>query len=61
MLTRKQLSLIHVAKSQIDLSDIDYRTILKSNFRVSSIKNLTFFQFKKLMYPIKKVRIYKLP
>ncbi len=61
MLTRKQLSLIHVAKSQIDLSDTDYRTILKSNFRVSSIKNLTFFQFKKLMYPIKKVRIYKLP
>ncbi len=55
MLTRKQLSLIHVAKSQIDLSDTDYRTILKSNFRVSSSKDLTSFQFKELMYLFKKL------
>lgn len=49
MLTRKQLSLIHVAKNQIDLSDENYRTILKNNFRVGSSKDLAPYQFKELM------------
>ena len=54
MLTRKQLSLIHVAKNQIDLSDEDYRAILK-NFKVSSSKDLAPWYFKELMDLFKKL------
>ncbi len=49
MLSQKQLALIHIARNQIDISEEEYRDLLKNNFRVESSKNLTPFQFKKLM------------
>mgnify|MGYP000001600738 FL=1 len=49
MLSHSQLALIHIARSQIDISEEDYRNLLKNNFKVISSKNLTPFQFKKLM------------
>lgn len=49
MLTHSQLALIHIARAQIEISEDDYRNLLKSNFKVESSKNLTPFQFKELL------------
>ena len=49
MLSHNQLALIHIARNQIEISEEDYRALLRSNFKVDSSKNLTPTQFKKLM------------
>lgn len=55
MLTRNKIAIIHVAKVEIGLSDEEYRSILNSNFKVKSSKELTNFQFEKLMIIFKKL------
>jgi len=55
MLTRNKIALIHVAKTELGLSDQAYRAILESNFKIRSSKDLSNFQFEKLMKIFKKL------
>ncbi len=55
MLTRAEITLIHLAKTQINISDIEYRYILKNTFNVSSSKELNKYQFKELIRIFKKL------
>lgn len=48
MLTRKQLSIVHVAKARTGMSDEDYRALL-SRFDVETSKDLTVPQFSEMM------------
>lgn len=49
MLTRAEQSVIHIAKTKLNLKDDDYRYILQSNFKKDSSKNLDKIEFLKLM------------
>lgn len=49
MLEKQHLSIIHVAKQKLGLSDEEYREILRVNFKKDSSKDLNTFQFKELM------------
>lgn len=46
---RNRIGLIHVAKETLGIKEEDYRAMLKSNFNVTSSKDLTIPQFEKLM------------
>lgn len=46
---RNRIGLIHVAKETLGIKEEDYRAMLKSNFNVTSSKDLTIPQFKALM------------
>ncbi len=49
MLTRAEQSVIHIAKTKLNLKDDDYRYILQSNFKKYSSKDLNKIEFLKLM------------
>lgn len=67
MADKKQLQLIHIAKTQLNLNDETYREILEYRYNVSSSKDLTYnqasnfigflhekgFKFKKKVKPLK--------
>lgn len=42
--TAKQIQLIHIAKSKLDIDDETYRETLLAKFNVSSSKELTYYQ-----------------
>ncbi|MBF0392299.1 MAG: regulatory protein GemA [Alphaproteobacteria bacterium] len=46
---RKQLSLIHVAKTRLGMEDADYRALLKRMGGVDSAKNLDLAGFQRMM------------
>lgn len=52
---RNRIGLIHVAKETLGIKEEDYRAMLKSNFNVTSSKDLTIPQFEKLMEIYKKL------
>lgn len=52
---RNRIGLIHVAKEALGIKEEDYRAMLKSNFNVTSSKELTIPQFEKLMDIYKKL------
>lgn len=52
---KNRIGLIHVAKETLGIKDADYRAMLKSNFNVTSSKELTIPQFEKLMDIYKKL------
>lgn len=54
-ITSKQLALLHIAKSQLGLDDMDYRSVLDLYGGVESAKNLTTDGFKSVMAYLEKI------
>lgn len=52
---KNRIGLIHVAKEALGIKEEDYRAMLKSNFNVTSSKDLTIPQFERLMEIYKKL------
>lgn len=57
---RKKLALIHIIKKELNLSDTEYRNILKEATGTRSAKELDEEKFKKLMYYFVRSRHYRL-
>lgn len=49
----QQIKIIHILKSNINLSDDEYRVILKGMFKVDSSKKLSYLQANKLINHLK--------
>ena len=49
----QQIKIIHILKSNINLSDDEYRVILKGMFKVDSSKDLSYLQANKLINHLK--------
>lgn len=58
----KLIQLIHIAKSQIGLSDEDYRAVLESTAKKSSCSDMTLFELDEVLKAMKKLgfRVKKL-
>ena len=58
----KIIQLIHIAKSQIGLSDEDYRAVLESTTKKSSCSDMTVFELNEVLKAMKKLgfRVKKL-
>ncbi len=55
----KKLALIHIVKKELNLSDSEYRDILKEVAGVNSAKDITGEGFRKLMQYLVKSKHYK--
>ena len=51
----KIIQLIHIAKSQIGLSDEDYRAVLESTAKKSSCSEMTLFELNEVLKAMKKL------
>lgn len=58
----KLIQLIHIAKSQVGLSDEDYRAVLESTAKKSSCSDMTVFELNEVLKAMKKLgfRVKKL-
>lgn len=58
----KLIQLIHIAKSQVGLSDEDYRAVLESTTKKSSCSDMTVFELNEVLKAMKKLgfRVKKL-
>ncbi|MBO5607302.1 MAG: regulatory protein GemA [Treponema sp.] len=58
----KLIQLIHIAKSQVGLSDEDYRAVLESTVKKSSCSDMTVFELNEVLKAMKKLgfRVKKL-
>ncbi|MHD0318737.1 phage protein GemA/Gp16 family protein [Fusobacterium sp. THCT1E2] len=54
---KNRIALIHAAKIEVNMTEDNYRIILKNTFNVDTCKDLTISQFNKLMETFKKIRI----
>ena len=53
-ISKKQIQIIHIAKAKLKLCNDDYRLMLRSNWDVSSSKNMTYRQAYELIQHMKK-------
>ena len=60
MLDHKKLAVIHITKKELNLSDEEYRKILKEAAGVGSAKDLDEAQFRKLMNYFVRSQHYRL-
>lgn len=51
---KNRIALIHAAKIEVNMTEDNYRIILKNTFNVDTCKDLTISQFNKLMETFKK-------
>ena len=51
----KIIQLIHIAKSQIGLSDEDYRAVLESTTKKTSCSNMSLFELNEVLKAVKKL------
>lgn len=51
----KIIQLIHIAKSQIGLSDEDYRAVLESTTKKTSCSNMSLFELNEVLKAMKKL------
>lgn len=54
---KNRIALIHAAKIEVNMTEDNYRIILKNTFKVDTCKDLTIPQFNKSMETFKKIRI----
>lgn len=54
---KNRIALIHAAKTEVNMTEDNYRIILKNTFNVDTCKDLTIPQFNKLMEAFKKIMI----
>lgn len=54
---KNRIALIHAAKIEVNMTEDNYRIILKNTFNVDTCKDLTIPQFNKLMETFKKIMI----
>lgn len=54
---KNRIALIHATKIEVNMTEDNYRIILKNTFKVDTCKDLTISQFNKLMETFKKIRI----
>lgn len=54
---KNRIALIHAAKIEVNMTEDNYRIILKNTFNVDTCKDLTIPQFNKLIKTFKKIRI----
>jgi hypothetical protein len=60
MLDKKKLAVIHIVKKELNLSDMEYRKILKEISGVETAKDLDEEGFKKLMHYFVRSKYYQL-
>jgi len=60
MLDKKKLALIHIVKKELNLSDSEYRQILKSTTGKESAKDLDEAQFRKMMHYFVRSNYYRI-